>query len=290
MFDHEKIWETTKAYVTTLYHEWEKDNVNQLAAAVAYYATLSLVPTLLILIAFATMVLGAETARQELFSNLALLGGEPAVELAKSALAGATPVSGRVATIVSGFVVLMSSTQLFAQLQEALNRVWEVKPPGVGLKVMVRRRLVALVIVALLAALVLASFLASAAISIADQLVGGFGYWEAVNTAATFVIGSVLMAFLFQILPAVELTLRDTRLAAALTVALLMASKWGFALYVGRASMASTYGAAGTLVAFLLWVYVSAQIVLIGAEFTQVHAQMQGREITLAPGAERRSI
>lgn len=286
------MWDTFKTYVVALADEWEKDNVNSLSAALAYYATFSLVPTIILVIAFGSMLFGEEMVREELFANLQTWGGTPATTVAREALAGTTERSGTLATILGGIAILLGATQLFSQLQDAMNRVWEVKPQTGsirgGIKLLLQRRLLALALVVGLGVLVIASLIASMVISFADQMIGGFRYWEIVNFAATYTIGTVLLALMFQYMPAVELKFRDVRLGAALTVALLMVSKYLLSLYVAHASISSTYGAAGTLIAFLLWVYVSCQIVLIGAEFTQVHCRIRGREVELSAGSVRR--
>ena len=141
-----------------------------------------------------------------------------------------------------------------------------------------------------LGVLFLVSFAFNVVTRIADDFVGGFNYWELVQTAVTYPLGTLLLGVLLRKFPAVQLRWHHVWRGAALTMALLMASKYLLALYVSRASIASTYGTAGTLIAYLIWVYVSAQIVLIGAEFIQVDCRIRGIDVPLAKGATRREI
>lgn len=282
--------ETLKAYATQLYDEWEKDNVSSLAAALAYYATFSLVPMVLIAVAIGGSFFGEDTMRERVLSELHLWVGPAAAELARSAIAGTTERSGWLASVIGVFALFAGATQMFAELQAAMDRVWEVKRKGRAFWHTLRRRFFAVVLLALMGALLVSSFIVDAGLSIANEYLGGFFGWEILNNVATYVLGTLLFALMFQHFPSVKLKFRDVRLGAALTTGVLMIAKYLLALYVGRAAISSTYGAAGTLIAFLLWIYVSAQIVLIGAEFTQVHCRIQGREVKLSDRAEPRKF
>ena len=275
------MWDTLKQYGKELAAEWEQDNVSSLAAALAYYATFSLVPSILVLVAIGGMLLNEADVQARVLLEVDRWLGVVAADLAREALAGSKPASARMASIVGAVAVISGATQLFAQLQDALNRVWEVRPKGKGILVMLKRRALAFGIILLFGVLLLVSFMAGAVLAVVNQLFGGYGLWELVVFGSTF-------ALIFKYFPAVKLEFRDVWLGAALTTVALMASQSLFALYLSRASIASTYGAAGTLIAFLLWVYISAHVVLLGAEFTQVHARLQGREIALDEDAERR--
>lgn len=282
------MWDTLKQYGKELAAEWEQDNVSSLAAALAYYATFSLVPSILVLVAIGGMLLNEADVQARVLEEVDRWLGVVAADLAREALAGSKPASARMASIVGAVAVISGATQLFAQLQDALNRVWEVRPKGKGILVMLKRRALAFGIILLFGALLLVSFMAGAVLAVVNQLFGGYGLWELVVFGSTFAIGMTTFALIFKYFPAVKLEFRDVWLGAALTTVALMASQSLFALYLSRASIASTYGAAGTLIAFLLWVYISAHVVLLGAEFTQVHARLQGREIALDEDAERR--
>jgi membrane protein len=285
------MWDVLKTYGTELYEEWEKDNVSSLAAALAFYATLSLVPMVIIAVAVGGSWFGEEMIRERVLTELHLWVGPAAAEFARHAVAGATKASGTAASLLSLGALLLGATQLFAELQAALNRVWEIKPfKGKRLIDTIRRRLWALLLLAGMGALLIGSFVVDAGLSIANRYLGGFIWWELLNTGATFLLGTVMFSLLFLFFPAVKLKLRDVRLGAALTTFALMVAKYLLALYVQHAAITSTYGAAGTLVVFLLWVYISAQIVLVGAEFTQVHCRLQGRDVQIYDRAEARKI
>ncbi len=284
------MWHTLKTYGRELHDEWEKDNVSSLAAALAYYATFSLVPTVIILIAIGSIWAGEDAVREQVLVELHLWIGPSAAQIAREALEGNTQTSGALASGLSLVALLVGATQLFAELQAALNRVWEVKPRGLKFWDTVRRRALAVLLLFMTGLLLTASFITSSVLRLANDAIGGFGHWQVINVAAAFVLGTLLFSLMFKHFPAVKLQLRDVRLGAALTTALLILAKYLLSLYVARASIASTYGAAGTIIVFLLWVYVSAQIVLMGAEFTQVHCRLQGRIIELNDRAEARRI
>lgn len=283
------MWDTLKRYGKELAAEFERDNVSSLAAALAYYATFSLVPAILLLVAVGGL-LGAEGDVQErLLDQLNFWLGDVVTEIAREALDGAKPASARMASIVGIVAVLSGATQLFTELQGSLNRVWEVRPKGRGIVINLKRRVLSIFLILSLGILLVASFVASAAISYLNAVLGGYMIWELGITAVTLALGTGMFGAMFKYFPAVKLTNRDVALGALLTTIALMLSKYAFAFYVGRASLTSTYGAAGTFIAFLLWVYISANIVLLGAEFTQVHARLQGREIEVNDAAEWRA-
>lgn len=282
------MWETLKSYGKEMYQEVERDNVSSLAAALAYYATFSFVPMVILLITIGSALVGEATMRERVLIELHLWVGPSAAEIARGALAHTTAEAGWFASLVSGVMLLVGATRLFTELQHAFDRIWDVRLQGAGLWATLRKRFISLGIIGLLGLVLIASLVATTIISFADDYLGGFAHWELLNTATTFGLGTVLFGVLYRGFPPVKLRVDDVWLAAALTTALLMLAKFLLALYVRHAAIESTYGAAGTLVVFLLWVYVSAQIILFGAVFTQVHARLRGRELSLKPRAEPR--
>ncbi len=282
-------------FVAELYQEWKQDNVSTLASSLAYYATFSIVPMLMITIAIGGMVFGEETTRQELLTQLQLWIGDTGAEFIERALeadGAGHPKSGLVATLVSLGVLVVGATRFLSELQASLNRVWEVAPTRRAFWDSVRKRILSFGIIALAGALMLSSFLLSAVLAVIARyttglIPGGVGLWEALNTATYMGLGSALFAVLFKYFPDAEVQWKDVWVGAILTTALLYLGKLGMGFYVGRSAFSSTYGAAGSLIVFLLWVYVSAQIVLIGAEFTQVWARHRGREIEPHENARR---
>lgn len=278
-----------------LFAEWKKDNVSTLASSLAYYATFSIVPMLIMTIAIGGMIFGEETTRQELIGQLHLWLGDTGAEFIEKAIEAdhsASPRSGIVATMVSLGVLVVGATRFLAELQAALNRVWEVVPTRKAFWDQVRKRILSFGIIAIGGALLLSSFLVSAVLAVlakyaAGIVPGGIGLWEGLNTLVYMAAGSSLFAVLFKYFPDADVRWKDVWVGAILTTVLLFVGKLGMSVYIGRSAFSSTYGAAGSLIVFLLWVYISAQIVLIGAEFTQVWARFRGREIEPQADARR---
>lgn len=290
------IWSTIKEYTVELAQEWESDNVSSLSAALAYYATFSIVPLFVITIAIGGIVFGEETTRDSLFAELGTWAGPSGVEFVSDALRKtqlADKSANIWATVVSLGVLIVGGTRLFAEFQAALNRVWEVKPTRMAFWDMVRKRLLSFAIIGLMGLLIFLSVLITTVLAAIGQVAaalvpGSIGMWELLNTLTTFGVGTVLFALLFKHLPDVEVSWKDVWLGGALTAATLLLAKWLLGQFLGRTAFGSTYGAASSLIIFLFWVYVSAQITLIGAEFTQIHARRHGREIRPGAKAERR--
>jgi membrane protein len=256
----------------------------RLGAALAFYTALSLSPTLLVVVAIAGAVYGDEAARGELAVQMQGTVGEEGAKAIESMLAN-TKAQGKstLMTVIGVATLLVGASGLFAQLQEALDTIWDVKPEqtGSGIWAMVKDRLVSFSVVCGLAFLLLVSLVLSAALTaantwMADRLpVGGVGL-QIGNQALTFVLTAALFAIIFKVLPHARPAWSDVAVGAVLTAALFTLGKYLIGLYLGQAAPGSAYGAAGSFVVLLLWVYYSTQILLFGAEFTQMYAHRHG--------------
>jgi membrane protein len=261
-----------------------RDKCPRLGAAIAFYTALSLSPTLLVVVAIAGAVYGEEAARGELADQIQDTVGPEGAKAIETMLAN-TKNQGRTTlmTIIGVVTLVVGATGVFAQLQEALDTVWGVKPEqtGGGIWGFVKTRLVSFAIVCVLAFLLLASLVLSAAVTalntwMADRLpLGGWGL-QLANQALSFVLTGVLFALIFKVLPHARPAWSDVWLGAAVTAGLFTLGKYLIGLYLGQAAPGSAYGAAGSFVVLLLWVYYSTQILLFGAEFTQVYANRHG--------------
>lgn len=270
--------------------KWSEDRAAQLGAALAFYSLLSLAPLLLIAIAVAAFFIGDAAAEAELVGKLENTVGSDGAGAIQQLLANAQqPGTGLIATLLGVGTLLLSASALFGQLQDALNQVWNVPPPQkTGIGVTIKNRLLAIVMVLCTGLLLLASLALSTVVFTAaeylNELVRLGPLWNVLNELVSFLVLTLLFALIFKFVPNAEVSWRDVWVGALLTAALFAIGKIGIGLYLSRSSVASTYGAAGSLVILLLWIYYSAQILFFGAEFTEVYARRRGAAIRSASG------
>ena len=268
------------------FKEWQQDKASLLAAALAYYTVFSVTPLLVIAIAIVGAVFGQETARGEILAQINDLVGEQGAQAIEMALANANqPKIGGVASLISITLLLIGASGVFAQLQEALNTVWNVTAkPGGGIWGFIRKRLLSFGMVLAIGFLLLVSLILSAILSgiskLEIELLPGLtSFWELLNFGLSFAFIAVLFALIYKYLPDVKIRWKDVVVGSIVTALLFSLGKYLIGLYLGRGSLGSTYGAAGSLIVFLAWVFYSAQILLFGAELTQVYARRYGRQI-----------
>jgi len=262
---------------------WLDDDAPTYAAAVAFYAMISLAPVLTIVVKIVSMVFTEEIAQQRLLYEVERYAGVHVANVMESILeAMAVGSSGTMATIISIGVIIFGATGVFAQLHTALNRIWGLETQG-GISEFFRVRLRAIGIVFGVGALLMVSIFLSTLVSIFTPFLATFVgtkfLWQLINFVLSFGVLTVLFAMIYRYLPDTTIAWRDTWLGAATTSILFVIGKLLIGLYLSTAAPGSAYGAAGSLVAFLLWVFYSAQVILIGAEFTQVYASFRGRNI-----------
>lgn len=274
--------------------DWSDDDAPTLAAALAYYALLSLAPLLVISIGVAGWVLGPEAARGGVAGQLSgIVGGEAAQGIQAVVASAQEPKRGIIGTVVGIVTLLVGASGVFGQLQTSLNAIWEVKPKADrGLMGQLKDRFFSFTMVLgvaflLLVSLVLSSLLSSFGSVLADSLPGGSVLWQVINAALSFAVVTLLFALIFKVIPDAKVDWRDVWLGAAVTALLFTIGKQLLALYLGRAAVGSAYGAAGSLIALVVWVYYATQILFVGAEFTQVHARHRGASIQPTANAER---
>ncbi len=271
--------------------EWYNDKAPQLGAALAFYASLSVAPLLVIALGIAAIVFGEDAARGQLSAETrSIVGAEGSDALEEMISSARQPGTGSVAAALSLITLLVGASGVFSQLQDSLNTIWNVKPkPGRGISGFLHDRLLSFAMVLGVAVLLLASLVVSAVLTGAAAYARdwqGVGWVpQATNTAVSFAVVMVSFALIFKILPDVQIGWSDVWLGAAVTAALFTAGKYAIGLYLGYSSMSSSYGVAGSFVVLLVWIYYSAQIVYFGAELTQVYANRQGWRIKPAPHA-----
>lgn len=274
------IWGLTKQTV----EEWLEDKAPRLGAALAFYAIFAIAPMFVVAIAIAGSLYGEEAARGQLFYTLSQWTGSAAADTIQNLITAASRAgnTGVFATSVSFIILLVAGSGLFAELQDALNTIWEVAPrQGLSWMDFFRARFLQFLLVLLTGFFLLASMLLSAGLSAFLAFVGTripFASWvpAVVDFVLPIVILTFLIALIFKYLPDVLFAWRDVWIGAALTAVLLTIGKYLIALYLAHSTVGSAYGAAGSLAILLLWIYYSAQIVFLGAEFTQVYAKCCG--------------
>jgi membrane protein len=265
--------------------DYLEDKVPRLAAALAYYALFALAPLLLILIAVAGLVFGTDSVRDSISGQAAGLLGADSAEFIDSMVENAgSGKGGTTAALFGTIALLFGAGGVFVQLQDALNTVWEVKPkPGLPIVERIRNRLSTYAFLMAVAFLLLVSLAVSAALSSLskwnDALNGPDWVWLVVDWIVSLGVLTLVFAVLFKALPDAKVKWRDVWVGALATAALFSVGKVLLGLYLGRPAAAATFGAASALVLVILWVYYCAQLVLLGAEFTQAYAHWRGRAI-----------
>lgn len=284
----QNIWPLLKE----TYNEWNEDKAPRLAAALAYYTLFSLAPLLVIAIAVAGLVFGREAVEGQLFGQIRGFVGDTGASAIQEMIRGASNFSsGIVATIIGVVTLLLGAAGLFGQLQDALNTIWEVQPkPGQSFLAVVKQRFFSFSMVLgtgflLLVSLVISTVLTAAVSYFQGLLPGSDILWQIFNFLVSFAITTGLFALIFKVVPDAEVGWEDVLAGAVVTALLFSIGRFALAYYLGRSSFSSTYGAAASLVIVLLWIYYSAQILFLGAEFTQVYARRHGSQIKPADNA-----
>lgn len=278
----------------TAFKAWRADNAPRMGAALAYYTLFATAPILLIAIAVAGIFFGPEAVRGEIVEQINRLTGPEGAAAIESLLANANEQkSGIIATIIGSVTVVIASTGAFLELQAALNTIWRVKPKEGGAVLtflMLRLRSFGLVVATgflLLVSLVVSAGLAALANWAGERLPGLAFLWGVLNFVVTAGVITTLFALIYRVLPDVELRWRDVWTGALVTAVLFTVGQLLIGLYLGRSATASSYGAAGSVVVLLVWVYYSSQIVLLGAEFTKVYTQHERSKPQPSAHAER---
>ena len=263
---------------------FNEDYASSMGAALAYYTTFSLAPVLIVVIAVAGLAFGQDAARGEIVYQLrGLIGAESAKAVQELLKSASQPGKSVLASVIGVATLLLGATSVFAELQSSLDRIWRAPAlkRGAGIWGLLRSRLLTFGMVVAIGFLLLVSLALSAAVSAVDKWGGTlFPTWhtllQVVNIGLGFGLTALLFAMAYRILPRVRIAWRDVITGAVVTAALFEGGKYLIGLYLGRASLGSSFGAAGSLIVVLAWVYYSAQIFLLGAEFTWVYAHSHG--------------
>jgi membrane protein len=263
---------------------WSDDYAPSMGAALSYYMLFSITPLLVIVIAIAGFFFGDDAVRGEIFVQLnGLIGADGARAVEQMLQSVSRPEEGAIAAAISVGVLVLGATTVLGELQNDLDRIWRAPQPkkSGGLLGFARSRLLSFVMILTIAFILIVSLVFSAAISLIGKWWGAwFGGWEllahGIDLAASFGLMTMLFALIYKIVPRVHIRWHDVWVGAAVTALLFAIGKVLIGLYLGRTDITSGFGAAGSLVLLMVWVYYSAQIFLIGAEFTWVYAHEYG--------------
>ncbi len=288
-----KQWEPVRLLVQTVV-EWYDDKALELGAALAYYAVFSISPVVLLSVAVASVFLGKSAAEGRIEHQIKTSVGPTVADAIQGTLAYSyRHGSGAWATIIGIGILILAAMGFFSQLQSALNKIWKVRPkPGRGLWGTLRDRFMSFVAVLGACLLLLASLLVSATLSAlvhalpASEISVRVHLWQALTLGGFFVLLTLAIALVLQYLPNVTIAWRDVWIGAAASAALVILGNYLISLYLRWSHTSAAYGTAGSFVVVLLWAYYSAQILLFGAELTQVHVRSIGKPIKPTENAE----
>ncbi|NEX63989.1 YihY/virulence factor BrkB family protein [Noviherbaspirillum galbum] len=271
--------------------EWSDHRAASKGAALALYTLFSLAPMLVLVVTIAGFFFGEDTVRQQLLVQMSNLMGTQGADAIKTILAGAKHEdSSAIAGLVSAALVLVSATTAFAELKESLDELWEVrKKETSGIWSLLRERFLSLGLVMVLALMALSSLAVSTALAAMGNVWGGGAFKvvsQIISNVVAFAILSGLFAAIFKYLPAVKLNWRDVIVGAVLTAILFSVGKLAIGLYVSKADISSSYGAAGSVVILITWIYYSAQIFFYGSLFTHEYATRLGSRSARSEGGK----
>jgi membrane protein len=285
------IWQ----FLKTTVNEWVEAEPFQLAAALSYYTLFSLAPLLLIAIGVAGFVFGREAAQNQIVETLQGMIGQDSAKTVQEMIQASNekPKAGMLSTIIGFVALLFGAGGVVGQLQTSLNRIWEVKPkPGQGIWGFLRQRFFSFAMVLAIGFLLLVSLVVTAVLSSFTGMLSSFlgdatFVAHAIDIVVSFGFVTLLFALIYKYVPDVEIQWRDVWVGAALTSILFTLGKYLIGLYIGTSGVSSTFGAAGSLITILVWVYYSSLIFFLGAEFTRVYATEYGSGVAPAENAQR---
>jgi membrane protein len=284
------IWQ----FVKTTINEWVEAEPFQLAAALSYYTLFSLAPLLLIAIGVAGLVFGREAAQNQIVESLQGMIGQDSAQSVQEMIQASNekPKTGVLSTIIGFVALLFGAGGVVGQLQTSLNKVWEVTPkPGQGIWGFLRQRFFSFAMVLAIGFLLLVSLVVTAVLSSFTSMLSSFlgdatFVAHAIDILVSFGFVTLLFALIYKYVPDVEIQWRDVWVGAALTSILFTIGKYLIGLYIGTSGVSSTFGAAGSLITILIWVYYSSLIFFLGAEFTRVYATQYGSGVAPAENAQ----
>ena len=272
------------------FQAWSNDYAASMGAALAFYTLFSIAPLLLIVLSITGFVFGVEAARGEIAGQLENLLGEQGALAVQSLLKNVNkPKEGMLASIIGLVLLLVGATTVFAELQTSLDRIWQAPERAKinGFYALIRERVLSFGLILGIGFILMVSLLFSAALSAMNHWWSPrFMQWETmlnfINIGFSFLMTTAMFALIYKLMPSVKIRWNEVWIGAVMTAILFTAGKYLIGLYIGRSAITSGFGVAGSLVALLVWVYYSAQIFLLGAEFTWAYSNIYGSRKTVA--------
>ena len=278
--------------VKETFQDWTQDKASRLGAALAYYAIFSIGPMLVVVIAIAGFVFGDAAAGGQISGTLGgVLGSDNAKFVEALVKSASHPAAGTIASIIGTGTLLLGAMGIFGQLKDALNTIWEVEPvPGGGLMAALTKNFLSFGMLLGVGFLLLVSLVVNALLStlgpfLSNALPGGALLWNAVNYVITLAIISLMFALIFKFVPDIRVGWKDVLIGGFVTALLFLLGQIALGIYLSLGNVGSAFGAAASLVVVLVWIYYSAQILFLGAEFAQVYANSYGSGMSPAPHA-----
>lgn len=288
-------WRGAWRLVKTSLVEWWQDDTFRYSASLAFYTIFSVAPVLLIAVGAASLFFARDIATEKIVAEVQRMVGSQGAQAVRQVIDASTGFGKSIWAITSGVVTfLLGASAVFAELQSALNKIWDVQAkPRRGLFLsFVFDRLRSFTVALAVGFLLLVSLVISAALTVMQDYLNNWmpgvpALWQLLNIGASFFIAALLFAMIYKYLPDVEITWRDVWIGAVVTAALFTTGKYLIGLYIGQTAAASAFGAAGSFAVLLIWIYYSALVSFFGAEFTQVYARLYGSRIKPSSHAVR---
>jgi len=267
------------------FREWNAHKIPKMGAALSFYAVVSLAPLALIMLSLVSLAMARDAVRMEIVGQFRALTGNEQADMVQGILTRfASPHTGLWGTLVGFIVMVAGAAAVFDELQDSLNQIWEVTPPKHRLLTFIKERILSLAMVLGMGFLMLVSFLSSAIVAAAGKyLHGQYPLLDSplawANSAISLLVIAMLFALIYRLVPSAKVQWRDVWLGSSITAILFVVGKVILGFYFGRSAISSSYGAAGSLIIILGWVYYSAQILYFGAAFTHVYALKYGSHV-----------
>lgn len=277
------------------YRRWDSDKAPRMGAALSFYTVFSFAPLVILMMTLISLTIEKEAARAEIVSQFQALVGNDGAAMAETVLAKATMVQTSLwGTLLSFAVLLIGASGVFGELQDSFNQIWNVSTKRNPAFVLVQERIFSFAMILIMTCIMFLSFLLSATASLIGQYLHGRSRsldmaWEMGNSAISLLVITLLFALIFRGVPDVRIAWKDVWFGAMIAAVLFVLGKFVLGYYLGRSSISSSYGAASSLVIFLIWVYYSAQILFFGAEFTRVYALRYGSHRKDGPAEQKTS-
>lgn len=279
-------------HAVEIFSLWNHANASAMGAGIAFYTIFAIAPLFMLVLALAGALFGPEAAHRELFGQIKGLVGDNGATAIQSILTAADkPKTSLWATVIGLMALFIGASTVFIQLQQSLNAIWNVRLKSNSIRSFIRHRLLSFAALLGIGFLLLVSLIVSAALEAAGKWIGGAipaheAIWNILDLVISLGIITLLFAMIFKFLPDVRIAWRDVWVGSFVTALFFTIGKYLLGAYLGRSSLSSAYGAAGSFVVVLLWVYYSAQILLFGAASTCIYAKHHGMNIQPSPNAE----